>query len=133
MRGEWGRDVRVGTGCWGSYGSCFAFRSPFPCAWVGPVDLLLRDLIVRRCRPTGGGPPYLNVNAGCLTIKKKKKKISYAQLDFIVLAVILALTLYIRQPLFLMHSVHGDLLAMSWKTECPFLLTLHTRGLSSAL
>ena len=24
--------------------------------------------------PTGGGPPYLNVNAGCLTIKKKKKK-----------------------------------------------------------
>ena len=74
LRAEWGRDVRVGTGCRGSYGSCFAFLSLFPCAWVGPVDLLLRDLIVRRCRPTGGGPPYLNVNAGCLTIKKKKKK-----------------------------------------------------------
>ena len=59
--------------------------------------------------------------------------VSYARQDFIVLAVILAVTLYIRQPLFLMHSVHEDLLAMSWKTGCPFVLTLHTRGLSSAL
>ena len=52
----------------------FLFRCLFPCAWVGPIDLLLRDLIVRRCCPVGGGPPYLNVNAGSLTIKKKKKK-----------------------------------------------------------
>ena len=59
--------------------------------------------------------------------------VSYTRQDFIVLAVILAVTLYMRQPLFLMHSVHGDLLAMSWKTRCPFALTLHPRGLSSAL
>ena len=52
----------------------FLFSVFFPCAWVGPVDLLLRDLIVCRCRPVGGGPPYFNVNAGSLTIKKKKKK-----------------------------------------------------------
>ena len=32
-----------------------------------------------------------------------------------------------------MQSVHGDLLAMSWKTGCPFALTLYTRGLSSEL
>ena len=55
----------------------FLFRCLFPCAWVGPIDLLLRDLIVPRCRPIGGGPPYLNVNAGSLTIKKKKKKKVY--------------------------------------------------------
>ena len=66
--------VCVGTGGWWFYWSCFPFLCPFPCAWVGPVDLLLRDLIVRRCRPAGGGPPYFNVNAGCLTIKKKNKK-----------------------------------------------------------
>ena len=74
MRGE------VGLGC---AGRCrllvvllllFSFLCLFPCAWVGPIDLLLRDLIVRSCRPVGGGPPYLNVNAGSLTIKKKKKK-----------------------------------------------------------
>ena len=52
----------------------FLFRCLFPCAWVRPIDLLLRDLIVHRCRPVGGGPPYLNVNAGSLTIKKKKKE-----------------------------------------------------------
>ena len=71
-----GCGVRVGIGCWWLYSFCFLFllRCLFPCAWVGPIDLLLRDLIVRRCRPVGGGPPYLNVNAGSLTIKKKKKK-----------------------------------------------------------
>ena len=58
----------------GFHGFCFPFLCLFPCAWVGPIDLLLRDLIVRRCRPVGGGPPYLNVNAGSMTIKKKKKK-----------------------------------------------------------
>ena len=52
----------------------FPFLCLFPYAWVGPVDLLLRDLIVRSYRPVGGGPPYLIVNAGSLTIKKKKKK-----------------------------------------------------------
>ena len=61
-------------GVGGVTGSVFLFSVFFPCAWVGPVDLLLRDLIVRRCRPVGGGPPYLNVHAGSLTIKKKKKK-----------------------------------------------------------
>ena len=59
--------------------------------------------------------------------------VSRVRQDFIALAVILAVTLYIWQPLFLMHSVHVDLLAMSWKTGCPFALTLHTRGLSSAV
>ena len=67
--------MQVGAGCWWFYCCCFPFLCLFPCAWVGPVDLLLRDLIVRSCRPVGGGPPYLIVNAGSLTIKKKKKKI----------------------------------------------------------
>ena len=52
----------------------FPFLCLFLCAWVGPVELLLRDLIVRSCRPVGGGSPYLIVNVGSLTIKKKKKK-----------------------------------------------------------
>ena len=58
----------------GFHGFCFPFVCLFPCSWVGPIDLLLRDLIVCRCHPVGGGPPYLNVNAGSMTIKKKKKK-----------------------------------------------------------
>ena len=52
---------------------CFLSSRLFPCAWVGPVDLLLCDLIVHSCRPVEGGPPYFIVNAGSLTIKKKKK------------------------------------------------------------
>ena len=54
--------------------SCFLSFRLYPCAWVGPVDLLLCDLIVHRCCPVGGGPLYFIVNAGSLTIKKKKKK-----------------------------------------------------------
>ena len=46
----------------------------FPCAWVGPIDLLLYDLIVYRCRPSGGALPYLNVNAGRFDYKKQTKK-----------------------------------------------------------
>ena len=76
MRGE------VGLWCAGQYRVLvvlqflfsFSFSLSFSCAWVGPIDLLLRDLIVRICHPIGGGPPYLNVNAGSLTLKKKKKK-----------------------------------------------------------
>ena len=71
---RWGYGVQVGAGCWWFCCCCFPFLCLFPCAWVGPIDLLLRDLIVLSCRPVGGGPPYLNVNAGSLTIKKKKKK-----------------------------------------------------------
>ena len=128
---------------------------------------LARDLEIFRLTHllTHTGPPYLNVNAGCLTIKQKKKKllthdypqpchvthkpgclflffflpptshtlppqpswhcetallsVSYVRQDFIALAVILAVILYIRQPLFLIHSVLGDLLAMPRKTGCP--------------
>ena len=55
------------------YCFCFFFFCLFPCAWVGPVDLLLCDLIVHRCRPVGGALPYFNVNAGRFDYKKKKK------------------------------------------------------------
>ena len=52
----------------------FLFFCLFPCAWVGPIHLLLCDLIVHRCRPIGGALPYLDVNAGRFDEKKKKKK-----------------------------------------------------------
>ena len=52
--------------------------------------------------------------------------VSYARQDFIALAVILAVILYIRQHLFLIHSVLGDLLAMPRKTGCPPALVLPT-------
>ena len=54
--------------------SCFLSLRLFPCAWGRPVDLLLCDLIVHRCRPAEGGPPYFIVNVGCFKKKKKNKK-----------------------------------------------------------
>ena len=45
--------------------------------------------------------------------------VSYARQDFIALAVILAVILYMRQPLFLIYSVLGDLPARPRKTGCP--------------
>ena len=52
----------------------FLFLYLFPCAWVRPIDLLLCDLIVHRCRLSGGALPCLNVNTGRFDYKKKKKK-----------------------------------------------------------
>ena len=46
----------------------------FPCAWVGPVDLLLYDLIIYRYHPVRGALLYFNVNAERFDFKKKKKR-----------------------------------------------------------
>lgn len=34
----------------------------FPSAWVGPINLLLSDLFIYRCRPVGEALPYFNMN-----------------------------------------------------------------------
>ena len=110
--------------------ACYVQLAPIP----RPPPSALRLCLQTTLRPAPPqptlphSPKWLSGHAGSWHCETAPLYVSYVRQDCTLGSVILPLILYTRLPWFLMHSVLGEMSAMSSKTGCPYALTLCPRG-----